>query len=67
MKDLITTITEVLGVGLILVGVYMLFKMAVTLIVTGVFLIAGSYIYINRWVFLKENNVVQKMEILVIY
>lgn len=48
MKDLITTITEVLGVGLILVGVYMLFKMAVTLIVTGVFLIAGSYIYINR-------------------
>jgi|13_taG_2_1085334.scaffolds.fasta_scaffold03018_11 hypothetical protein len=48
MKDIITTIAEVLGLALILIGVYMLFKTAVTLIVTGVFLMAGSYIYINR-------------------
>jgi len=67
MKDLITTIAEVVGLALILVGVYMLFKLAVTLIVAGIFLIAGSYIYINRWVFLKENSVVQKMVTLVIY
>ena len=67
MKDLITTIAEVLGVALILIGVYMLFKTAVTLIVTGVFLMAGSYIYINIWVFLKKNNEAQVMVILVIY
>jgi len=48
MKDLITTIAELVGLALILVGVYMLFKLAVTLIVAGIFLIAGSYIYINR-------------------
>ena len=48
MKDIITTSIEVLGVALIISGVYMLFNTAVTLIVTGVFLMAGSYIYINR-------------------
>jgi len=48
MKDLITTIIELLGIALILIGVYMLFKMAVTLIVAGIFLLVGSYIYINR-------------------
>jgi uncharacterized membrane protein HdeD (DUF308 family) len=48
MKNIITSIIELLGVALILIGIYMLFNTAVTLIFTGVFLMAGSYIYINR-------------------
>jgi len=48
MKDLITTILEVVGLALILVGVYLIFEIAWTLIVSGIFLILGSYIYINR-------------------
>tara|TARA_R100001443_G_scaffold115992_1_gene135189 strand:+ start:3533 stop:3679 length:147 start_codon:yes stop_codon:yes gene_type:complete len=45
-RENITTLIEILGAGLIIVGVYT-FSYAAALIVAGVFLITGSYL-INR-------------------
>jgi len=43
MINRITTLTEVIGAGLIIYGVYTI-NTSLALIVAGVFLIAGSYL-----------------------
>jgi len=43
MKNIITTLTEILGASLIIYGVYT-FNVGLALIVAGAFMIIGSYL-----------------------
>jgi len=46
MKNYITTLTEVIGAGLIIYGVYTI-NVSLALIVAGAFMILGSYLTIR--------------------
>lgn len=43
LKEIMTTVTEVIGAGLIIYGVYT-FSIGLSFVVAGMFLIVGSYL-----------------------
>lgn len=45
MRELITTAAEILGATFVATGVGIIFGLGASLIIAGVFLIAGSYLY----------------------